>query len=202
MKRINYIFIDYENVCPKDLSRVEGRCAQVHLVLGARQERPSKKLHRQIEEHAEKVQMIKTPLVGKNALDFVLACEVGTQAVKDPGGYYHIISKDKGFDALIRHLQSKDIFAARRPSLAEVPALMTTKERYNLLLSLLKSPERPRPAKHKTLFSTIQAIFDGALDPDVVERTIDLMVHKGILKVSDAGRVSYCKSCDGSAAAS
>ena len=52
MKRINYIFIDYENVCPKDLSRVEGRCAQVHLFLGARQERPSKKLHRQIEEHA------------------------------------------------------------------------------------------------------------------------------------------------------
>ena len=69
--RTNYVLIDYENVHPDDLSRVEGRCAQVHLVLGARQERPSRKLHRQIEEHAEKVQMIKTPQVGKNALDFV-----------------------------------------------------------------------------------------------------------------------------------
>ena len=191
MKRINYIFIDYENVCPDDLSRIEGKCAQVHLVLGARQERPSRRLHRQIEEHAEKVQMIKTPLVGKNALDFVLACEVGTQVMKDPEGYYHVISKDTGFDALIKHLQSNDILAARRQSLADVPALMTTEERFNLLLRRLRSSDRPRPARRKTLESTIRATFDQSLDSDVIERAIALMVHKGILNVSDAGRVSY-----------
>jgi hypothetical protein len=191
MKRINYIFIDYENVCPSDLGRIKGKCAQVHLVLGARQEKPAKRLHRQIEEHAEKVQMIKTPLAGKNALDFVLACEVGMQAVKDPKGYYHIISKDTGFDSLIKHLLSTGILAARHADLASVPALMTTEERFELLIARLKDPDRPRPAKRKTLASTIQATFDRALDSHVVDKTITLMIHKGILSISESDRVTY-----------
>ncbi len=58
MRRINYIFIDYENVRPTDLSRVKDKSAQVHLVLGARQERPARRLQEQIEEHAEKVQLV------------------------------------------------------------------------------------------------------------------------------------------------
>ena len=191
MQRTNYIFIDYENVQPKDLSRVKGRCAEVHLVMGSRQESPSRRLENQIKEHAEKVKVVRTPLARPNALDFVLAFELGNQAVQDPGGYFHIVSRDKGFDVLIKHLRKKKILAARRESLSEIPALMTTEERFDHLIARLADPEMGRPARLTKLRSTIQAHFDGALNPDVVDKAIDLLIHKGIIEVLENGKVEY-----------
>lgn len=51
------------------------------------------------------------------------------------------------------------------------------------------------------LHPTIVATFDHSLDAEVVEKAIALMVHQGILRVSDAGRVTYCKNEGGTVAA-
>ena len=190
-QRTNYIFIDYENVHPTDLSRIKDKAAKVHLVLGSKQEKPGKTLHAQIQHHADQVQLIPTPLAGKNALDFVLAAELGRQTVHDPHGYYHLISRDKGFDALIKHLRANQILAARHDSLAGVPALMTTEERFHLLVTRLQDPAQPRPVKQRTLANTIQQLFNRSLNPDVVDKAILLLEHQGILTMSPTGRVTY-----------
>jgi len=191
MPRTQYIFIDYENVHEKDLSRIEGRSAVVHLVLGARQQSPRKELHRQMESLAEKAELIRTPLAAKNSLDFVLTCEVGMRAARDPHGYFHIISRDKGYDVVVKHLKELGIFTARRDPLREVPALMTTEERLELLLKHLEKPGTPRPRKRRTLASTIQSFFERALTDQVVEKTIGYLVHKDILRISESGTVTY-----------
>jgi len=194
MKRINYIFIDYENVHPTDLSRVKDKNAQVHLVLGARQEHPSRRLQEQIEEHAEKVELVRTPMATKNALDFVLAFELGDQAMRDPDGFFHIISRDKGFDVLVKHLRNRKILAARRESLGEIPALMSAEERFNYLVARLCGPEKGRPTSRKALESTIQSVFDHSLNSDVVEKAIALLIHEGVIEISESGRVEYPQS--------
>ena len=196
MRRINYIFIDYENVRPTDLSRVKDKSAQVHLVLGARQERPARRLQEQIEEHAEKVQLVRTPLATRNALDFVLAFELGDQAMRDPDGYFHIVSRDKGFDVLIKHLRERRILAARREALSEIPALMSTEERLDHLVARLSDPAKGRPTKRATLESTIQSVFDHSLNSDVVEKAVALLIHEGVIKISEKGKVSYPENAE------
>ena len=189
--RVNYIYIDYENVKEKDLSRIEGRSAVVHLVLGARQPDPAPELHHQIQRLAEKAELIRTPIAAKNSLDFVLACEVGMQAARDPGGYFHIVSNDKGFDVLIKHLRKKKILASRCSALREVPALMTTEERFFRLMDDLKDPSTPKPRTRTTLASKIQCVFGRTLSDQVVERTINLFIVKGIVQISESGRATY-----------
>ena len=41
---------------------------------------------------------------GKNALDFHIAYYLGQLALKEPDAFFHIVSKDTGFDPLIQHL--------------------------------------------------------------------------------------------------
>lgn len=191
MTRTNYIFIDNENVHEKDLSRVAHKAAIVNLVLGAKQQMPSKEIHHQVRTLGDKVGLTHTPSTGKNALDFVLTFEVGMQVAKDPNGYFHIISKDKGFDVLIKHLKKKGILAARHNSLAEVPALLTTEERFEKLLSDLKRPESVRPKNRKTLGSTIQHAFNRELTEEVIQKTINFLIHERILRLSETGKVIY-----------
>jgi len=58
------------------------------------------------------VQLVRLTATGKNALDFTLAYYVGRAVAADPTGFFHIVSKDTGYDPLIEHLRSKHIRAA------------------------------------------------------------------------------------------
>jgi hypothetical protein len=58
---------------------------------------------------------------GSNALDFHIAFYIGQLAQEDPRGFFHIISKDTGFDPLVTHLKSKQIFACRSAGIAQMP---------------------------------------------------------------------------------
>lgn len=191
MSRTQYIFIDSENVLEKDLSRVADKSAVVNLILGARQQATWNGIDQQVEELGEKAGLTRTPSTGKNAADFVLTLEVGMQAAKDPEGYFHIISKDKGFDVLVAHLKGKGILAARRECLSEIPALQTTEERFDKLLADLKNPKAARPQTRKSLSSWIQQSFNRALNEEVIERTIDYLIHDRILKILETGKVIY-----------
>lgn len=113
------------------------------------------------------------------------------QAAKDPDGYFHIISKDKGFDVLVKHLAGKGILAARRECLAEIPALLTTEERFEKLLSRLRDPGAGRPKRRKSLASTIQQAFNRELNEEVIERAISYLIHDRILRILDTGKVIY-----------
>lgn len=191
MSRTQYIFVDSENVLEKDLSRVADKSAVVNLILGARQQATWNGIDQQVEELGEKAGLTRTPSTGKNAADFVLTLEVGMQAAKDPEGYFHIISKDKGFDVLVAHLKGKGILAARRECLSEIPALQTTEERFEKLLADLKNPKAARPQTRKSLSSWIQQSFNRALNEEVIERTIDYLIHDRILKILETGKVIY-----------
>lgn len=191
MPRTNYIFIDTENVHEKDLSRIKGKSAVVHLVLGANVTKPPKSIEDQLEEHAEKIVQIRTPSPGKNHLDFVLTCELGMRVEKDPEGYFHIISKDRDYNVVVQHLKAKKILIAQRKSLSEVPALFTTEERYEKLLADLRSGLNPRPVKRKTLESTIQRVFERGLTDQVIDRMIRLFIHKRVFEITKTGKVVY-----------
>jgi hypothetical protein len=190
MSRNNYIYVDYENVHEADFGRLAGRPAHVTLVLGERHKTLPVALVKLIQRHASQITLIETGLTAKNALDFVLACEVGAQTARDPLGFFHILSRDKGFDAVIRYLKSRDIFAARRESFAEIPVLMNSSERLTVLRELIHEKKAGFPAKRKTLESFVQSTFGKAMTPEEVEETINALIKAKLVMISETAEVT------------
>ena len=120
----HHIFVDFENVREADLDLLAGHSAAITLVLGKQQKTlPLSMVEALRRLPPEQVILVQCAVPGKNALDFVLACLVGRAVERQPGLSVHIVSKDKGFDALIAHLKERGIPAARHESLGAVPVL-------------------------------------------------------------------------------
>jgi hypothetical protein len=135
--------------------------------------------------------VVETSLEGKNALDFVLACQVGSESFRDPQGYFHIVSRDTGFDALICHLKGQGMLAARHQAFREIPVLMNAEERALSLAESFTANSSARPKRRVALESQIQAIFGKALSAEEVQATVQKLVQSKILTISDKGAVSY-----------
>src|SRR5690606_41861527 len=60
-----------------------------------------------------RAEYVKIASNGSNALDFHIAFYIGQLATKEPESYFHIVSKDTGFDPLIQHLKGKKIQVSR-----------------------------------------------------------------------------------------
>jgi hypothetical protein len=119
----HYLFVDFENVQRVDLKAFIGRDLEVTLVVGEQQKNLSIELVQQLLERREQVRIIRTGQGGRNALDFILAFHLGQAVATDPGGDFHILSRDKDFDPLVRHLKGQGVRLARHDSLAAVPGV-------------------------------------------------------------------------------
>src|SRR6266478_2644559 len=115
---INHVFVDFENVHEIDLDVIGSKAVSFTLLVGPRQTKLDVSLVEKMFEHAVSVQLVRLTAAGRNALDFTLAYYVGRSVAADPTGYFHIVSKDTGYDPLIEHLQSRHISARRHDSFA------------------------------------------------------------------------------------
>lgn len=193
MSRTNYIFVDYENIQETDLDRIADKPIKVTFVLGERNKKLPVTLARKLLEYAGQVALVETGRSGKNALDLVLAHYLGEARKADPQGYFHIVSKDKDFDALIGHLRVQGALAARHAAFGEIPVLMNLAERLKFLANYFKANHNSRPRKQKKLESQIQAMFGKALLPNEVEETIRGLIVEKTIALSEKGDVAYKK---------
>jgi hypothetical protein len=189
--RMNYVFVDFENVRETDLDRIAQKPVKVTLVLGEQHKKLPVALVKRLLHYASQVQLVETGRSGKNASDLVLANYIGEVKKVDPHGYIHILSKDKDFDALIVHYKMHGTFAARRTSFSEIPVLMNVDERATLLASNFKPANASRPKSKRSLAAQIQAQFGKALSPMEVEATIKRLIVDKIITVSDKDEIGY-----------
>ena len=115
---VNHIFVDYENIQAIDTAVIGNKTVHLTLLLGARQTKLDALLVEKLLLHAATVELIRLQSSGRNALDFALAYYIGRAVAADPAGYFHIISKDTGYDPLIEHLRSKHIRIHRHTDFA------------------------------------------------------------------------------------
>ena len=121
---VNHIFVDFENVHEVDLSIVGQKSVSFTLLLGPKQTKLDAALVEKLLQHAGSVHLVRLGTAGRNALDFTLAYYVGRAAVLDPSGFFHIISRDTGYDPLIVHLRSQHIRAHRHPDFTSLQNLL------------------------------------------------------------------------------
>jgi len=196
--KTNYILIDYENVQPKTLSPLKGDALfKVLLFVGASQAKVSFEVAEAMQALGEHARYVKIAGNGPNALDFHIAYYIGHIVAKDANAFFHIISKDSGFDPLIKHLKGQKVLACRSKSIDEIPMLKATQiaktgkaeEKMGLVLASLHQ-RVTKPRSIKTLTNTIQAIFSKRLTDEEVANVLETMKASGHIQV-DGTKVSY-----------
>lgn len=192
---INYVLIDFENVQPGNLELLQAHPFKVLVFVGANQTKVPFDLASAMQTLGDSAQYIKISGTGKNALDFHIAYYVGELAAKDPGAYFHIISRDTGFDTLIKHLKGRSIKIQRERDLAEIPVLRlsvasSNDEKVSAIVKNLVGRGQSKPRKVKTLSNTINSLFTEDLSEQALADLVKALEKKQYIKVAD-GSVTY-----------
>jgi hypothetical protein len=120
---------------------------------------------------------------------------VGILSAQDTAGFFHIISKDTGFDPLIKHLKAKGVFAQRSTSIASIPDFkpplpLATDAQVEVVVAHLTKMKAAKPRAEKTLLSTLHALFKKELSEHQLSSLFALLCKRGIVKV-EGTKVSY-----------
>ena len=191
----NYVLIDFENVQPKNLELLSNHPFKVFVFVGASQAKLSYDLAAAMQQLGENAKYVKIGGNGKNALDFHLAFYVGELSTKEPNAYFHIISKDTGFDPLIKHLKARKIRIQRERDLAEIPVLRmsnatSSDEKITAIVKNLAGRGQARPRKVKTLANTINSLFAEKLEEKELMNLVNELQKRSYIAISERN-VSY-----------
>ena len=192
---VNYVLIDFENVQPKNLEILSKHPFNVYVFVGASQAKITYEFAVAMQQLGENAKYVKIGGNGKNALDFHLAFYVGELATKDPEAYFHVISRDTGFDPLIKHLRSRKIRIQRDKDLAEIPVLRMSNatsndEKISAIVKNLSGRGHSRPRKVKTLANTINSLFTKNLGEQELMSLVNELEERSYIAVRD-GNISY-----------
>lgn len=193
--KTNYVLIDFENVQPKNLELLKGHGFKVIVFVGSKQEKVSFDLACSLQSLGADAEYVKIEGNGPNALDFHIAFYIGNIAAKDPDCYFHIISKDTGFDPLIKHLKTKRIYSQREKDISEIPLLKISNsksmaERIDAIVEFLKARGPAKPRAVKTLSNSINSLFMKKLEEEELTRIMDELIQQKIV-ITNGSKVSY-----------
>jgi hypothetical protein len=193
--RVNYVLIDFENVQPDTLGILQLECFRVLVFVGANQTKLTFDIAEAIQRMGDKAQYIKISGNGSNALDFHIAFYIGQLSQSTPDAFFHIISKDTGFDPLVKHLKTKGILASRVATIQEIPLIKaatakTPAERLPLIIERLKQLKASRPRTVKTLSNTISSAFQKKLTDDDITALLQELKTAQAITIQDT-KVSY-----------
>jgi hypothetical protein len=192
------VLVDFENVQPKSLDALDTDHHRVIVFVGAKQANVPIEIVSATQRMGERAQYIQIAGSGPNALDFHIAFYIGEIAAQDREATFRVISRDKGFDPLIQHLQARGISVTRSAPVekAKAPHPKPThspiaKKRARAFAQNLRQPKATKPRTDKTLAHHIAAHFVkqqlSALEIDAI---VSALRAQGVIDIAD-GKVSY-----------
>lgn len=190
-----FVLVDYENVQPKNLPILKGQQFQVLVFIGTNQAKLPRSLVVPMQQLGTQARYVEIEGSGPNALDFHIAYYIGELAGQDRQAQFHIVSKDRGFDPLIRHLRRKNIKVRRESDLAEIPELRIPEstsldERIDAIVDNLLSRGHSRPRKVKTLQNTINSMSAKKLEQADLDAIVAELKKRKLIRVNQ-NNVSY-----------
>jgi hypothetical protein len=191
----SFVLIDYENVQPTELALLRGSRFKVKVFLGANQAKIPVALATALQALGTNAEYVLLESSGPNALDFHIAYYIGMLSARDPAARFHVISRDTGFDPLIKHLKLRGIVAQRFPSLGSIPRtqpLPATGDtaRLQAAVAHLTKLKGAKPRTQKTLLSTLHAHFKKGLSDLQLSALLADLRERGFVKV-DGTKVTY-----------
>jgi len=198
--RTNYVLIDFESVQPERLHLLDKEHFKIKIFIGANQAKLSTATVRAVQPKGDRAEYIQITGVGPNALDFHIAFYLGRISASESDAFFHIVSKDKGFDPLVQHLKDKKLFVARIEDVSAIPLVKsecakTPAERAEVVLVKLRQLKASRPRTRATLNSTIAALFQKQLSDAEIQQVVQALVSARHLSV-EGNKVSYALQAD------
>lgn len=210
---MNHVLVDFENVHHLDPAIIGAKAVSLVILVGAKQKKLDAEMVVKLFEHAASVELIRLTGSDRNAVDFALAYYLGRAVLADPGAYFHIVSKDSGYDPLIAHLQSRHVRVRRHHDFSTLtftspvkvgtaakpltptapPAASATgmTEAMTAVLERLRKSANNRPKREQTLLSHLKnELTAGATDEDAAH-LLNKLVRAGFVSIDDKARVAY-----------
>lgn len=193
--KLNFVLIDYENVQPEAMSVLVEEHFNVIVFVGANQTKVTFDVASALQQLGDRAEYVKISGNGANALDFHIAFYIGQLASKHPDAFFHIVSKDTGFDPLIQHLKSKKILSGRSKSVTDIPIVKastskTPNDRIAVVIADLKRRGPAKPRTVKTLTSTVHSIFLKQLSDHELSSILGALEKQGCITITNT-KVSY-----------
>lgn len=186
------LLVDFENVQQVDIERLD-ESFRVNFFVGASQKSIPVELVTAAQKLGDRVEWSRLEENGKNALDFFIAFQLGRIAEREANLECIILSRDKGYDPLLKYLNRNGLKCRRINSMMELDPNAEAESQsgdpnYDRVIELLgKLNKRSRPRRRKTLSKHIRSLFQNNIEPGEVERIVDrLFANKMISETNNA----------------
>ena len=158
------LLIDYENIHNIELTKIKQQDINIKIFVGQAQNKIPFDLVQAAQQFNNPVEWIKIEGSGSNALDFYIAFYLG-QCFKDTkNGTFLVLSKDKGFDPLIKHINNGTINCQRIENLDNFSQKqeLSSDTKHTKLISevinkLAKIEKNKRPATQEALHNSLKS---------------------------------------------
>lgn len=186
------IYIDFENVPHIEIKEMEE--STIYLFIGENQKRLSTNTVKTIQPLGKRVQWVQISGTGKNALDFHIAYYLALHK-EDNETEHYIVSKDAGFDPLLKHINSLGQKVKRVVSFDDIfhkaGLNRELEDKYSKVVEILKKQQKTkRPKSRKTLTSFIETVFQKNITTDEIDSIIENLFREGIMEEKNK-RISY-----------
>lgn len=196
----NYVYVDYENMGDlKSFPKIDGA---YFFFIGANQKTVPKSLV--FASNENEVKWIEIEKAGRNALDFHIAYYLAKND-SEPNVFHYILSKDKGFDSLIAHVNKTkgSEYVKRIANLNDVAKgnaknkkddkIPQKYERYERIVKILSDlDQNNRPKSEKTLKNHIRRLLGNNPQSEAETKTIIEELYKNnVISKGRGNEISY-----------
>ncbi len=198
------VLVDLENTQPDNLEVLVDLPFRVIVFTGENQAKISLNTAAAMQRMGTRAEYVRMTGKGPNALDFHIAFYAGELASTMPGARFYIVTKDRGFDPLINHLNERferPVMIKRVRDLTEIPGLPIYRvDRFSALVetAIEKLAQHPgvKPQRLKTLTRSISLALSTQLEPGESKAIVAELVARGIV-ILEEKRVRYAlPRCD------
>lgn len=186
----SYVLIDYENVQPASFAPLKHPDFHIHVFIGSSQKTLTTKVVTALQPFGENAKYVQISGNGKNAADFHIAYYAGHLIARESDAACYIVSKDKGFDPLVKHLKEKGLTSSRVTDINKIPVLKkysgnSVDAKVEKIVANLKSRRSGVPNKEKSLINTINNLFGTTIKAAEMDNLLGRMKNLGFLEIEN-----------------
>lgn len=193
MKRV--ILIDFENIQKLDLEPIDTPDTDIVVFVGKSQNKIPFHLVEKAQTMGNRIKWLKIAGDGKNNLDFHIAFELGRLSERSQKDIALIVlSKDSGYDSLIKYINDAGVQTKRIANLAELSDSKklppSSKFTDYIVANLNKIDNQKRPRTRGTLKKHVESLLRDKASTGEIDAIIEEMFIKGLLTLTN-NRLKY-----------
>ena len=166
--------------------------ARIKVFVGQTQSKLPTTLVQQAQALGSRLEWVRIDGNGRNALDFHIACHLGEGICRYPQAEFIILSNDKGFDPLVRHVVARGFKCRREGKARPAPAPGAPLPAHAQAVAdlLRRSEKNKRPRKRATLTNYLATHFHKKLTGEEIKQAIEHLLEAELIAGTEAA-VTY-----------